>query len=111
MSAADKQDVGCPEAASVVEIRHHLRTSLAFSESSWRFCINKGYDNSYYAIIGLKVKKLKYREFENCVQGRIFYVYNPMLFVLAVLFIFYAIKKIGNYLDILNRIILGGYMP
>src|ERR1044072_3357451 len=31
ISAADKHEVGCPEPASVVETKHHLRTSFAFS--------------------------------------------------------------------------------
>ncbi|WPU95659.1 hypothetical protein SNE25_09025 [Mucilaginibacter sabulilitoris] len=34
ISAADKQDVGCPDVASVVEIRHYLRTKSALADNN-----------------------------------------------------------------------------
>ena len=38
-SALDKQDVGCPEAASVVDTIHHLRTSFDLAIKSFNCSI------------------------------------------------------------------------
>lgn len=54
ISAADKHDVACPEFASVVEIKHHLRRSVALSCQS--FFIKFMWYNSTMNVKGLQEK-------------------------------------------------------